>query len=456
MIHKFTNLNLQIFKMPATRSGRGPKPVSKPKEKKAKTPETCDDIVAQLVSLGQNKKEALALLGTWGKLTAKPKPAKPVKLIGKKDKRHKPTIVDSESESESEESSDSSDSSDSEVEVPLPPPPKKLKKDKKAKHGKSGKSSSPKPQASSSKPPPKFKLDMTYSGATKEDLREFVRLFRLKAKRSQLDEEDRKDELQCVLRGAAIRWWEQNCDSFATTDKLLEGMIQHFTCDTGRRDARRAILKSIKQGEDEQLIEYNARFEAAKVDTYWSGEEELSCYLQGLRPFIFHKVLGAHIDTLQDAMRAAKRVSAQVASLPASAQGLVHPPPPPANTYAPPPSTSQVDAILARLDHMDQTRVPHLAPMQTGPQTRARSNITCGKCGRQGHSADRCGLRCANCKRVGHRTDQCTVPTCQYCKRAGHTSDICFKNPASSSYKGSTVGAQNHGTPAHAPAAPGN
>ena len=442
--------------MPATRSGKGAKPKPKAKDKKTQNPKTCEEIVAHLVSLGQKKEDALAILGTWGELTAKPKPTKPKKSAIRKRGKKQTTVIESESESESEDSSDSSDSSESEVEVPIPSPPKPKKKVKKVKKVKSGKSS-PKPQAStSSKAPPKFKLDMTYSGATKEDLREFVRLFRLKAKRSQLDEEDRKDELQFALRGAAIRWWEQNSESFATTDKLLEGMIEHFTCDTGRRDARRAILKSIRQGDDEQLIEYNARFEAAKVDTYWSGEDELACYLQGLRPFIFHKVLGAHIDTLQDAMRAAKRVSAQVASLPASAQGLVHPPPPPANAYAPPPSNTQVDAILARLDRMDQRREPQLAPMQTGPQTRSRSNVTCGKCGRQGHSTDRCGLRCTKCRRLGHRTEECTLPTCQFCHRTGHTSDICYKNPASSSYKGSTVGAQNHGAPTHAPAAPGN
>ena len=440
--------------MPATRSAnKGNKPIpktkSKSKDNKVAKPKTNDEIIAQLVGPGKNKKEVLALLESWGKANTKPvKSVKPV--IGKKDKRRKPVVVESESESESEASSESPDSSDSDVAAPIVSPPKSLK----TKHGKGKKSEkvfSPRPQASSTKPPPKFKLDMTYSGGTKEDLREFVRLFRLKAKRSQLDEEEQEDELQCLLRGAAIRWWTQNHTRFACTDYLLDGMIEHFTCDTGRRDARRATLKEIKQGETEQLIEYNARFEAAKVDTYWTEEEELSCYLQGLRPFIFHKVLGAPIDTLEEAMIAAKRVSARVASLPASAQGLVHPPPPPASIYAAPPSTPQVDAILARLDRMDQARTPHLAPMQSGAQTRSKSSITCGKCGKQGHHTDRCGLRCGRCRRTGHRTEECTVPLCEFCGRAGHTANTCFKNPACPSYKGSTGGAS-----AHVPTTQGN
>ena len=376
--------------MPATRSGKGSKPKPNTTISK-KSPKSCEEIVAQLVALGQTKKEALAMLGTWGELTNKPKPSKP-KSKSVISKRGRKRNRDSKSES-----------SESEVEIAKTPSPKR-KKAKAKKSRRRSHSVSPSPRASAKrKTPPKFKLDLIYSGATKEDLREFVRLFRLRAKRSQLDEEDQRDELQVVLRGAAIRWWEQNSDSFDTTDKLLEGMIKHFACDTGRRDARRIALKNIRQGATEQLIEFNARFDEARVDTHWSSEDELACYFQGLQPHIFDKVVGAQIESLADAMKAAKRVSAQLASLPAAVQGrLIHPPPPPA-----PQSVPQMDAILARLDQIEASRASQLTNMQLGPQSRSRSKVTCYKCGKEGHKAVRCGLKCSGCNRMGHGESEC-------------------------------------------------
>lgn len=319
--------------------------------------------------------------------------------------------------------------------------------------------------------PPRFKLDSTYSGKTNEDLREFVRLFRLKADASELAEKDKSRELQCVLRGAAIRWYDSHSADFADTDKLLEGMVAHFTCDVGRREVRRRALKDIKQGDSEQLIEYNARFDEARADTFLTSEDELGCYLKGLLPHLFHKVVGAQTVNLKEAMKAATTISAQLASLPEEARHLVFPPPMPrANTSAVPQASSapaatsravdpSITQIMARLDSIE----PMLKAMQGGTEgaypRRDNDRSECTKCGRKGHTVDVCGVRCRNCNRLGHKSFQCRAPkahntgrpSCTFCGRPGHLADKCFKNPASASYKG-----QQHQPAAPAPTGQGN
>jgi hypothetical protein len=63
-------------------------------------------------------------------------------------------------------------------------------------------------------------------------------------------------------------------------------------------------------------LSYNARFSAAKQDTYLREEEDIGLYLQGLTSSLMDKVVGARTICLADTMRAANDIYAQMSLLP--------------------------------------------------------------------------------------------------------------------------------------------
>jgi len=257
------------------------------------------------------------------------------------------------------------------------------------------------------------------------------------------------------LKLGAIRWYDANSGSYSSMGKLLEGMVTHFTSDTGRKAYRREKLKEMTQKCSESVSEYNSRFEEAKIDTYLREEEYLGIYLTGLTKELRNAVVGARTTSLQETMKAGTEIYAQMALL--TKPRLTRQEPKAneisLNSVAPDRSLSPVHAPSRdRISVMEE----QLLALQTA-KTSETPIKKCGKCGLPGHKTENCGIRCFNCDGLGHRANECRKPRrkrqsdfkspsftktskselfCNYCKRTGHTEMGCFSNPISLSFRG--------------------
>jgi len=306
--------------------------------------------------------------------------------------------------------------------------------------------------------PPRFCLTDTYSGNMGEDVRQFVRHFRIQAESSELTEAEQQRELQMYLRGGAIRWFDANHTQFTNTNILLEELVKHFTGDTGRRAKRRKTLSDIVQGENESVAEYNSRFEEACEDTFLRDDEYVGYYLNGLDHTLQTAVVGARTQVLAETMKAANDIFALMALLP---KPHINKPTKTISALTPtvnmvvekspirsPPEDERWIAIQTQL--LALTAAASATKQATISTNNERT--PCEKCGSTTHKTRNHDIRCFNCGELGHRSFECrksrkrgrgedrtggrSKDPCDFCGIPGHTALRCFKNPASLEYKG--------------------
>ena len=329
--------------------------------------------------------------------------------------------------------------------------------------------------------PPRFAMTQVFSGGMAEDVRSFVRMFRLRATNSKLTEKEKGRELQCLLQAAALRWFDANYRDFNSADRLLECMVNHFTNDAGRLAVRRRKLETLKQDSGESLGDYDARFMEGKVDTYLRDEEYKRFYIQGLRPSLMSAVIGQPSDSLLECMAVAGKIYAQMCLIPDLVNITKHVEIPVGNKskkeekrkegdYAE--LVATIERIEPKLNALTGASSNQQSTYAAPPQkTLTHDNVThtCSKCGKQGHHTNVCGIRCHNCNRMGHKAHNCRNPQqaqrpapyhtrsqggdssalqrgkleCTHCMKTGHTKDRCFKNPDSASYRPPNKGKGN-------------
>jgi hypothetical protein len=284
-----------------------------------------------------------------------------------------------------------------------------------------------------------------FSGGADENVKKFVRQFVSKSNSANLCAQEQREKLNICLEGSAANWLDRVGYSYDTVETILAELVKYYTASNDRGRQRLRKLKEMKQGSNEDIGEYTDRFEQMYGCVEIEEKEAVQIFCTSINDNICLRVLGTEPKTLYEATGQALKQT-QIVQNYEESKGRRHPN---LNSMSQAPVTRYRSAQAISPERNIDYRLQEIAvPAHTNAPYVPNKKV-CGKCGKNGHSTDLCGVKCSNCHRLGHKLEKCRAAggpafkprdmtsryNCTFCRKSGHTADRCYQNPDSGSFK---------------------